>query len=299
MKARVGFALVSLLAAYLLANAGLGWKYIHDLTHPGCPTPTLPAGLAPPEEVWLAVKDLKLRAWYYPSQNGAAILALGGLHGALGDNLPPSIFLVRHGYGVLQLDTRACARPAAAVTLGAQEVWDATAGLQFLAGRPEVERIGAIGFSMGGATVLRAAARETKIAAVVAEGGYYNLGEDIVEADAALPIWQSVILYNVAGAFWLQSGINPWQVSPLADLPRLSPRPVLLIYGEKEAASGHAREQWAAAGEPRTLWIVADTGHGQAYQADPAAYEQRVLQFFDQALQPHVRITYRSASRSR
>ncbi len=155
------FALVIGLAAYLAINTGLAWMYVNALTHPGCPSPPSPiTDLPAPEEYWLETADgLRLRAWYYPSRNGAAIIALGGMGGALGQNLPPVDFLIREGFGVLQLDTRACARPAAVVSLGAKEVQDAEAGLSFLADRPEVMEIGIFGFSMGASAALRMAAR--------------------------------------------------------------------------------------------------------------------------------------------
>ena len=227
------FTALSCTLAYLVISTGLAWMYAYFLTHPTClaapsPIPGLPA----PEEHWLKTSDgLSLRTWYYPANNGAAIIALGGMGGALGENLPPVGFLIRAGFGVLQIDSRACAQPEAVVTLGAKEVFDAEAGLLFLQSRPEIERIGSFGFSMGGAAAVRSAARQVDIAAVVAEGGYFNLGDDIVEPDSQLGLPHQAFLYTTAGAYWLFSGINPWEVSPIDDLPSISPRPLLLIYG--------------------------------------------------------------------
>ena len=297
------FALVSLLGAYLTVNFGLAWIYTAALTHPACPADIQPlANIPPPEEHILQTADgaeqvvpIRLRAWYYPSKNRAAVLAVGGLQGALGRSLPPVEFLVREGYGVLQLDSRACATPTAPVTLGASEVQDAAAALNFLQSRREVDaaRIGAFGFSMGGVTVIRAAARFPAIAAVVAEGGFHNLGEDMAErssdqADAEQQFRSSLprrfLLYNIAATFWLQTKINPWKVSPIDDLPNLSPRPILLIYGEGEQISGRAAEQFAAAGEPKVLWIVPGGDHGKNYIVASGEYERRVLEFFDKYL---------------
>jgi dienelactone hydrolase len=96
---------------------------------------------------------------------------------------------------VLQIDSRACARPSAPVTLGAKETHDAEAGLEFLLGRPEVEEIGVFGFSMGAAAAVRTAAQRTEIAAVVAEGGYYNLGDDLVEPTSQMSILRRAFVY--------------------------------------------------------------------------------------------------------
>jgi fermentation-respiration switch protein FrsA (DUF1100 family) len=88
----------------------------------------------------------------------------------------------------------------------------------------------------------------------------------------------------VAASYWLQSGTNPWQVSPIDDLPAISPRPILLIYGESEIASGRAYDQFAAASQPKELWVVPGGDHGRNYAQSPAEYEQRVLAFFDRYL---------------
>jgi dipeptidyl aminopeptidase/acylaminoacyl peptidase len=276
------FAALSGILAYLVISTGLAWIYAYFLTHPFCraqpePHPNLPK----PEEYWLKTRDgLSLRTWYFPSQNGAAILVLGGMDGALGDSLPPVDFLVSEGYGVMQIDSRACARPSAPVTLGAKELYDAEAGLAFLLNRPEVKEIGIFGFSMGAAAAIRTAARHAEIAAVVAEGGYYNLGDDIIEPESQLTIPHRAFLYTIAGSYWLLTGVNPWEASPIDDLPAISPRPILLIYGEDEAVSGRAVAQYEAAREPKTLWIVPGGAHGMNNAASPGEYHRRVIEFF-------------------
>ncbi len=212
------------------------------------------------------------------------LIALGGPSGSLGQSLPPVEFLLQSGFGVLQIDSRACATPPAPVTLGANELMDAEAALDFLRSRPEVERIGAFGFSMGGVTAIRTAARHTEIAALVAEGGYYNLGNDMVEPEQPKPIYLSLFLHTIAELFRFQYGINPFEISPLDDLPRISPRPVLLIYGENELNDSHADLQFAAAREPKQLWIVPGGAHGTNYRIAAQEYERRILEFFSQAL---------------
>ena len=280
------FALIVFVAFYLAGNTGLAWTYVAALTHPGCQTESKPIESLPaPQEIQLHTADgLAIRAWYYPAENGVALLALGGPGGSLGSNPPPVAFLVGEGYGVLQIDSRACAQPPAPVTLGAKETLDAQAGLDFLLGRPEVKRVGTIGFSMGGVTAIRTAALRPEIEAVIAEGGYFNLGDDFVEPDTPKPLPLSLLLHTIAGTFWLHTGENPWQISPVDDLPKISPRPVLLIYGEYEAAAGRAQRQFAAARKPKELWIVPGGDHGKNYWVAKQEYEQRVLQFLGQAL---------------
>lgn len=280
------FAALAAILVYIIINTGLAWIYVYVLEHPACQEdPQRLFNLPAPEEHWLRTRDgLSLRAWYYPGRNGAAVVALGGLGGALGDNLPQVDFLAEEGFGVLQIDSRACARPRAAVTLGAKELYDAEAGLAFLLSRPEVVETGVYGFSMGGVAAIRLAARHAEIAAVVAEGGYFNLGDDFVEPDSRLNILHRAFLYTIAASYRLQTGMNPWEISPIDDLPEISPRPVFLIYGEGEAASGRAQAQFAAAREPKTLWIVPGGAHGTNYAASPGEFRHRVTEFFSSAL---------------
>jgi dipeptidyl aminopeptidase/acylaminoacyl peptidase len=280
------FALLCFFVFYISINTSLAFIYAYFLTHPGCIESPLPiSGIPSPEERWLDTSDgLKIRSWYYPPRNEVVIMTFGGQRGALGQNLPPVTALIQSGYGVLQMDSRACAKPPSVVTLGADEINDANAGVDFLLSQPEVKRIGAFGFSMGAATVIRTAAKNSDIEAIIAEGGFYNLGDDIVEPDQGKFLPLSIFLYTIAGSYWLFSGGNPWQVSPIDDLPRISPRPVLLIYGEKEVESGRAQAQYAAANQPKTIWIVPKGDHGTNHLLHPVIYERNVVQFFNQSL---------------
>jgi dipeptidyl aminopeptidase/acylaminoacyl peptidase len=277
-----------ILVAVLILDLFLAWIYAGTLTEPGCPWEAFPLAEYPvPEEHFLNTHDgLTLQYWYYPSKNGAGVIALGGQGGSLGEALPPVAFLLTRGYGVLQIQGRTCADPPAPVTLGYDEAEDAASGLEFLLSRPEIdpERIGVFGFSMGGVAAIRAAARNPDITAVVAEGGFFNLGDDFIEAGRPQSPFDRVFLYSVAGAFWLRTGVNPWQNSPIDDLPKISPRPVLLIYGENEVESGRTYAQYNAAQEPKELWIVPGGSHGSNHIVAPIEYQQRVLAFFDEHL---------------
>jgi uncharacterized protein len=283
------FALVACLSVLMAVDLTLAGMYVYALTHPGCSSSFHLENTPDPQDVWLKTEDgLAIRAWFYPSQNGAAVLSLGGVGGSLGGNLPPVSALLDAGYGVLQIEGRACAQPPRAVTLGGDELLDAQAGLEFLMHRDDVDtkRIGAFGFSMGGVTALRLAARQPQIRAVVAEGGYDQLGTHITQPRAQLSLPREIFLYTVAGSFWLQTGINPWSISPLAEIPEIAPRPVMLIYGEHEIQRGGGDLQYQAAGEPKTLWVVPGGDHGSNFLLDPQEYNRRVLEFFERALYP-------------
>jgi pimeloyl-ACP methyl ester carboxylesterase len=282
----IAFAFLCFFVFYISINTGLALIYAYFLTHPSCiDSPKPLPGFPPAEEYWLQTSDgLQLRAWYYPPQNGIVIITLGGQRGSLGQNLPPVTALIQSGYGVLQMDSRACAKPPSVVTLGAEEINDVNAGVAFLSSQSGVNRVGAFGYSMGAAAVIRAAANNPDIDAVIAEGGFYNLGDDIIEPDQDKSLPLSIFLYTLAGSYWMFSGVNPWQVSPIDDLPRISPRPVFLVYGENEAASGRAEAQYAAAYQPKTIWITPGGDHGTNHLAAPQVYQDKILSYFDRTL---------------
>lgn len=280
-------ASLGILIALLILSILPPWIFTYALTHPGCNDPNPIAGLPQPKEHLLRTADgLALRAWYYPSKNKAGIIALGGMGGSLGTNLPPVEILVRQGYGILQIDGRACAQPAAPVTLGYWEAQDAATGYAFLRNQPEIDtqRIGVYGFSMGGAAAIRFASREPGVAAVVVDGGYSNLGENFAGyGQGGMPTrWMGFI----SGlAFRLQTGIDPFTSNPAGDISAISPRPLLLIYGEAEAGSP-LNTLWQAAGLPKERWIVPGGSHGRNHLAAPDEYFRRVVEFFNLALNP-------------
>lgn len=275
----------SLLLIYLLVTQG----YIYAITHTGCrtdqPLAVAPAGIS----VQITSQDGTLiPALYYPSRNRAAIIALGGLDGALGGNLPPVSFLIQAGYGVLQIGSRNCVSPPKPVTLGYRELGDAEAAVEFLLRQPEIdgERIGLIGFSMGAATAVRLAAQSDQVAAVVAEGSYFNLGADIFDSDRSPTLIQRLLLSGIDFAYRLQIGADPFTLSPIDALPELAPIPILLIFGEGEMNATRAKLQIAAAGDTAHAWIVPGGSHGTNYLVAPQSYETNVLGFFDANLQP-------------
>jgi len=76
--------------------------------------------------------------------------------------------------------------------------------------------------------------------------------------------------------------------SNLKDLvPRIAPRPMLLI-AAPNAPTGEDlnRGYFAAAGHPKTLWEIPESGHVGGLSARPQEYERRVVGFFDRALLP-------------
>jgi uncharacterized protein len=271
---------LALIGAWVIGLGSLSFDYVNNLTLPGCVTGAPePASFEP---VSLHTPDgFTLNGWYHPPANGSVILLLAGNGGSRDAMLPDAMLLARHGYGALTLDYRNCAGGRS--SLGYREADDLRLMADFALAQPGVSNLGAMGFSAGSAAVIRGAARLPEIQAVVAEGNYYSLDYEIRNAPA-VPFsleWQiqNLVVLSYRGLV----GVWPAKVSPAGDLPALSPRPVLLIFGEKEMVNNRGYDQLAAAREPKQLWVVPGVGHGGYYQAWPEDYERRIIQFFDQA----------------
>jgi dienelactone hydrolase len=295
-----------LLWAALLTSAGvlgigieISRRYAYALTHPKCSSiHRVPDdfGISEYQEVTFApqgtaqvtIDRTKLTAWWVPSENGGAVILLPGIGGSRDGLLEQGAMLARHGYGVLMIEFQSCAEPQAVFTLGRDEIDVVAGALAFVQAQPGVDRnrIGVLGYSVGGASAILSTAQLQDIRAVVAEGNFYNLGDDIANVDGSNSPLQNLYYQAILFFFRYYTGVDARLISPIDAIGQISPRPVLLIFGEYEVDSGRAYEQFAAAEEPKSLWIVPGVGHGGYIQAWPEDYEARVIGFFNEALLP-------------
>ena len=241
------------------------------------------------EDVTVTTSDgVDLDAWYLPSANGAAIVLLGGCCSARDDQLDNAGLLARHGYGVLMLDVRGRGGSGGhAMLWGWWGETDVRAGVDYLTGRLDVAdgRIGAIGMSVGGEQVMAAAGDDPRIRAVVAEGVSARGARD--EGDPARGVGGSFNRYidwvsrNAAGL--MTSADQP---TPLREAVRsMSQQRLLVIVAGTMPAEIAAADTFAAQSpDVVTTWIAPGAQHTKAYDAHPAEWERRVIDFYDDVL---------------
>ncbi len=260
---------------FVVFPIGVAYLYTHTAPQPAEPD----LGVAY-ETVTVTTDDgLELTASYVPSRNRAAILLFPGASRA-----EEARTLIGHGYGALLLDPRGQGASDGDTVRWAGDQ-DLLAGAAWLQRRPEVdaERIGAIGFSIGGEMLLRAAAESDSIHAVVSEGAGESVGETDVSGATRVLVNPSQAVMTAATTVFS----NHMPPPPIVErIGVISPRPVLLIYADPGIGGESTRQPkyFAAAGDPKDIWEVPGSSHTGGIDAQPVDYERRVVAFFDAAL---------------
>jgi hypothetical protein len=230
----IQFLLRAALAAVLTCFAVpwfLSQVFVHSVLQPPCrPDFSPPPGFEP---VSIPTHDgLHLQGLWRRPENGAVVLFMGGIGANRSAMLTEAEWLAERGFGSLLIESRSC--QGRNLTLGYRESGDFLAMMDFARQQEGVEWFGLLGFSSGAAAAIRAAAQSPDIQAVVAEGGYATLPDLLVpEKSSFLSVEGQLQRMNYA-IFWQHLGFWPGLINPLADLEKVAPRPVLLIYGERE-----------------------------------------------------------------
>jgi uncharacterized protein len=240
---------------------------------------------APYRDIVVRTQDgLTLTGWYAPSRNGAAVIVFPGRKGPVRH----ARMLSRHGYGVLMLDRRGEGESEGdynARGWGGEP--DLMSAIGYLAARDDVDagRIGGLGLSVGGELLLQTAARDERLRAVVSEGaGRQSLADQLQTPDVPKAVrWLSPMTMETAAGIVLANRRPP---DGLVDvMPRIAPRPVLLISGGRGNPDEELNPVYREAGGPTAVhWEILQAGHTGGLAAAPHEYERRVVGFFDRAL---------------
>jgi pimeloyl-ACP methyl ester carboxylesterase len=127
-----------------------------------------------------APDGVDLRGWKVrvPSPNGDWVLLFHGVSDNRTGLLGHAEFLLRHGYSVLMMDSRAHGESGGDMaTYGWKERYDTVALVNALYATEKVRHLYALGVSMGAAVALQSAAVETRIDGVVAEDPFAACGK--------------------------------------------------------------------------------------------------------------------------
>jgi pimeloyl-ACP methyl ester carboxylesterase len=247
---------------------------------------------ATPKDVGLTYEDasfktsdgLTLRGWYIPSQNKAAVILLHPVaSNRMGVSELAKIF-ARQGYGVLLFDIRAHGESDGDVLpYGGPEAEDVRAAVNYLQTRTDLDpqHSGIMGPSLGAQISILGAARDPRIKAVVADAPCCTVASDWPPPQSFsewLYVPYDAIFFPILD--WRTGVTQPVAVRDA--IAQIAPRPLLLIGSGDEARA--MQHHFAAAREPKMLWIIPEAGHIEGLSIRPQEYEARIMKFFDEAL---------------
>ena len=247
-----------------------------------------------PADVGLAYKDvtlttndgLKISGWYIPGTQPNAVVIVHGIWANKQAIMPATVMLAEAGYHVLAIDLRGHgASEGEQLSYGYYEALDVQAGADYLLALPNVEKVGVMGYSLGGAAVVRAAATDERIQAVVVESSFSSLADavgDSFSQHTSLPSWPFAPLLVRAAERKL--GLTVEQINSASDLASMPARPVLIIHGSDDELFPvqHAHKLYEVAQEPKDLWIIEGLKHDYPIKYKDE-YQKRVLKFFKDA----------------
>jgi uncharacterized protein len=283
-------------AAVSMAAAFLVYQYARARGQWGTDEP--PDGLAEEVSFPSASDALRISGWFFAAGTATlkapVIVLCHGIWTGRRECLPMALRFRAAGYNVLTFDFRAHGLSDGRFTsVGHHETNDVLGAVEYVKQRPEVDvsRIGVVGFSMGAAASIQAAARCTDITALVADSAYATF------LDAAKYSFRLVTRFPqfpiapmaMRWAKWMVN-VDASQLRPIDVIGQIAPRPVLIAHGAMDeiVPVRHARTLFQAAGEPKELWIDPDAHHVGARDSDPDGYFVRLERFFSEALSPAV-----------
>jgi len=280
------FGLVAGLSFAVILHLAAAWSFARQTINVTCQgehTSLDPFGYTSQPVEFTSRDGFILRGWYTPGTTHpeVAVVVLSGYGGDTGWSTYDALVLADAGYSTLMFEHRSCAGQQPG--LGYFEVQDVLGAVDYLDMRPDIDRIGALGFSAGATALLLAAVEDERIEAVVAMGAMDDLRFDTLGRPPVKNLYwlgfREMILWMVE----IQMGSRASDLSPMQVVDQISPRPVLFIYGEYEQDAGWNLNN--SASNPRDIWIVPGTGHGGYHLVAPEEYTNRIAAFFDTAFE--------------
>jgi alpha-beta hydrolase superfamily lysophospholipase len=252
-----------------------------------------PYRLSRDAEPWSArtADGVTLRGWFLPTENKRHLIIL--VHGMWSSWIEMASLgrdLHSRGFDVLLFDLRGHGQSdPSRLYLGRRERTDIRTVMGWAQSEGFSEdRIGWLGYSMGGSTILMEAARNPLIHVAVIDSPYGDLPKllnDQLSKHSGLPGWFNPGILLAARIVY---GVRTDDLVPIRFARAWGPRPLLLIHGESDSIVpvSQARELATAAGSSCLTMMIPGVDHVQAYASDPRGYVELVGGFFNNHLSP-------------
>jgi uncharacterized protein len=282
----LGFALLLGASAWIL-----GSKLVAPANHPVA----MPTGFSAQTVSILGVGH-GIAGWWVDKGEGSPVILL--LHAVRADRstmVSRAQLLMKHGFSVLLIDLQGHGEtPGEAITLGLRESADVVAAREWIKKMAPGRKIGVVGCSLGGASVLLAP-QPAGFDAVVLEAVYPRISSAVenrirIRLGPLAPVLTPLLLMQLEPRL----GISPGDLEPIRSIGRLG-APVLIAAGSRDEHTTleESREMFGAAAEPKAIWIVEGAKHQDLLAFDGAGYEEHVVGFLIQTLKEQANVASR------
>jgi dipeptidyl aminopeptidase/acylaminoacyl peptidase len=251
----------------------------------------------------------QIAAWYIPSGENEKVIIL--VHGR--DNSRTNGFcdgfvafandLHKAGFSVMMIDLRGHGESSdSRFYFGIKEYQDILGAVDWLeAHEYQPGKIGVLGYSLGAASVVYAAAEGEDIGAIWIDSAYADV-KSVIEgswvSESGLP---QVFLYSAEGMIRLLYGYNVTTSRPIDQIGEIKPRPIFIAHCKEDnmIPISHMDELQSAAQNTQT-WVITNcdqhtqgldlvpenlNNHAIGYSLQPEVYTQKVIQFFSESLE--------------
>jgi uncharacterized protein len=143
--------------------------------------------------------------------------------------------------------------------------------------------LGLIGYSMGAAVAVLAAARDERVGAMLADSPFASergLVRHLIRRQIG-PLQGPVVALTERLLPY-----DPVEVEPLREVAKIAPCVSPFVHGmlDETCDPKDSVSLYEAAKEPKELWLLEGAGHCDAYFVDREAYCERVGAFFEERL---------------
>jgi len=271
----------------LVAAIGLFGQHVYLTPLPRFVRDMTPATFGMPayQDVALQAKDspwgaVRLDCWYIPGPSKETVIALHGRGDSKAGLLSVLQTLNLAGYTTFALEFRAHGTSEGRwSTSGPAEQRDLEAAIDWVTEHHPAP-VALFGYSMGGCVALEVAARDDRVRGVATEGAVADQVREIHRhfAPASYALIPAAVPWILA-----RTGTTPWAARPVAHIKDIAPRPVLLIHSRIDSVVGFqaAQDLYAAAGEPKELWVLDNAEHVAGIGRYPVEYRKRLIAFYD------------------
>ena len=231
--------------------------------------------------VWFEADDgVRLHGWLLPAQavSRGTILFLHGNAENVSTHIGSVAWLPAGGFNIFLIDYRGYGLSEGMPTLDGLHR-DVAAAIEtvFAIDGVDANRVALFGQSLGGSIAITALARsphKRRFAALIVEGAFS--GYRSIAREALARTWLTWPLQ------WPLSFAVDDEYQPIEAIARISPVPVLIVQGEEDPVVpvSHAEALYAAAREPKSLWLVPRAGHIDVFRWPQ--YRDRLLEYLQQ-----------------